>query len=97
MPTFDMNEYFNAILTTYDIIQEYSAYPPAHVEWRHNGKEVMQEHRIESNQLVLANPRKYSRGYYQCFVDNSEGEYHPPNIDTILSIFETHWPVKFWE
>ena len=45
----------------------------ARVEWKHNGKEVMQEHRIEGNQLVLTNPRKYSRGYYQCFVDNSEG------------------------
>ena len=58
----------------------------------------MQEHRIESNQLVLANPRKYSRGYYQCFVDNSEGEYHPRilTLSEILKAIDLKSECRYW-
>ena len=60
------------------------------IAWKHNGKDILPteqpNYQIENNRLLIANPNKYSRGYYQCLVGNSEGSLKLTIMKKILSV-----------
>lgn len=54
----------------------FKSYPKSTITWKHNGRDISDASdniMVKDDRLVINKPTKYSRGYYQCYVENEEG------------------------
>ena len=56
--------------------QQFKSYPKSTITWKHNGRDISDASdniMVKDDRLIINKPTKYSRGYYQCYVENDEG------------------------